>query len=269
MPYTEWSKFIDDILTFFGGILCYLKSPLGTGLGIVLGNFVINIVKHWNYLKDISKVFDLIIDNQLDDISNIHIKCVQIKGRITTHYNTITSPKNSEKIITDPLSKDREIRGLLQDIQRIEYLVNNIKNDDLSKQKLSEVKSFKGEHLENIISYFRKLKVLIEDLRVFISHEFPSETKDVENFNWRSLDLYKKRIVFIETRINIAICLGLMAKKTFGSFDNRAKQMLQERFKAISMSESISDNKDYFDKDYKKIELFLKGIGSFEELKPG
>ena len=69
-------------------------AGITTGLGIVLGNWVINSFKYKNLIQDISKVFDLVVSNQIDDLYNIRMACEKIRDRLTTHALTIIGSNN-------------------------------------------------------------------------------------------------------------------------------------------------------------------------------
>ncbi|MDJ0677682.1 MAG: hypothetical protein QNJ36_20240, partial [Calothrix sp. MO_167.B42] len=120
-------------------------AGITTGLGIVLGNWVINSFKYKNLIKDISKVFDLVISNQIDDLYNIRMACESIRGRLTTHLDTIIGSKNYPNIVVcDSQRTNEERMGLLRDIEKIKNREETIRDDDLYKKKLDDVKLFKS-----------------------------------------------------------------------------------------------------------------------------
>jgi hypothetical protein len=174
-------------------------------------------------LKEVAKVFDLVVSNQLDDIYNIRIACSSIHDRLTTHAGTIIgSTHDPQTIVQDPQRTKEERSGLLKDLARIKDRENTIRNDDLYNAKLSDIKLFKSRNLEIIVRYFRKLKMLLEDIRNFTSYDFPNSIEEFEKFNWKLSTEYKKRTNFLIARIDVVICLSLIAKKAFKTFDEKA-----------------------------------------------
>jgi hypothetical protein len=221
-------------------------AGINTGLGIVLGNWVINSFKYRNLIKDISKVFDLVVSNQIDDLYNIRMACENIRNRLTTHAGTIIGSHNDPNIIVlEPQRTAEERRGLLKDTERIKDRERTIRDDDLYKGKLDDIKLFKSSNLEVLVRYFRKLKVVLEDLRNFTSYELPNSIDEFDTFNWRSSETYRNRTNFLIARINIVICLGLMTKRIFNRFDIKAQQDLgkvcQQLFK---LKNEIQDDKN-------------------------
>ncbi len=239
MPYTVWKGYIVNFLECLTMLLCNLKNPviagLGTAFGIVLGNLVINYIKYENLLKDVSKVFDLVISNQLDDLYNMSIAFVSIHDRLTTRAVTIIGLKNDQNnIVSEPQRTDDERRGLLKDLARIKDRESIIRNDDLYKAKLSDIKLFKSSNLEIVVRYFRKLKILLEDIRNFTSYDFPSTIEECAEFNWKPITEYKTRTNFLIARIYSVICFGLIAKKVFNSFNAKADGDLSESYTKLS-----------------------------------
>ncbi|CCI14916.1 hypothetical protein MICAE_440005 [Microcystis aeruginosa PCC 9806] len=240
-----------------------LIAGINTGLAIVLGNWVINIFKYRNLIQDISKVFDLVVSNQIDDLYNIRIACESIRGRLTTHAGTIIGSQNDPNIIvSDPQRTIEERKGLLKDIAKIKDRESTIRDDDLYKGKLDDVKFFKSGNLKILVRYFRKLKVILEDLRNFTSYDFPNSIDDFDSFNWRSSEIYKDRTNFLIARINIAVCLGLMTKHIFKSFDTKAKQYLSEVYQLLlNLKQEIQDDKNIYSllkEDFDTIQEFAQ-----------
>lgn len=237
-----------------------------TGLGIVLGNLVINCFKYKNSINDVSKVFDLVVSNQIDDLYNIIMACESIRNRLTTHAVTIIGSQNDQNIIVlDPQRTTEERRGLLKDIARIKDRDSTIRDDDLYKGKLDDIKLFKSSNLEILVRYFRKLKVVLEDLRNFTSYEFPSSIDEFDDFNWRTGEIYRNRTNFIIARINILICLGLITKTIFNSFDTKAQKDLNEVYERLfNLKKDIQDDQNIYSllkEDFNVIQEFVKGNG--------
>ena len=84
MPYTAWERYIVNFLECLKMLLCNFKTPViagfGTAFGIVLGNWIINYFKYENLLKEVAKVFDLVVSNQLDDIYNVSLVAAYMIG---------------------------------------------------------------------------------------------------------------------------------------------------------------------------------------------
>jgi hypothetical protein len=80
----EYAILLKDFLNSIPNFLNLIPG-LNTGFGIVLGNLIINWFKHINSIKDISKVFGLILENQMDDLYNIRISCEEIKKSLISH----------------------------------------------------------------------------------------------------------------------------------------------------------------------------------------
>jgi hypothetical protein len=206
-----------------------------TGLGIVFGNWVINNFKYRNLVKDVSKVFDLVVSNQIDDLYNIRIACESIRNRLTTHAGTIIGSQSGQNIIVpEPQRTTEERRELLKDITKIKDRENIIRDDDLYRGKLDDIKLFNFSNLEILVRYFRKLKVTLEDLRNFTSYELPSSIDDFDTFNWRSVEIYKKRTNSFIARINILMCFELITKPIFNSLDTKARKDLRKIYDQLS-----------------------------------
>lgn len=250
---SKFSEFPKQIIT----------AGFSTGLGIVLGNLVIGIVKYRNLIKDVSKVFDLVVNNQIDDLHNIQIACGSIKNRLTTHAGTIIGQKNgSNVIVLGPQRTTEERRGLLKDIAKIKDRESTIRDDDLYKGKLNDVKLFKSNDLKILVRYFRKLKVTLEDIRIFTSYELPISIDEFDTFNWRSSETYKKRTDFLIARINAVICLGLMTKRIFNSFDIKTQEKLSEVYRSLSnIQTEIKNDRSVYSllrEDFDIIQIFLE-----------
>jgi hypothetical protein len=223
-------------------------APISTGLGIVLGNWVINSWKYRNLIKDISKIFDLVVSNQIDDLYNIRMACERIRNRLTTHTLTIICSQNAPNIVPEsPRTRTtEERRGLLQDREMIEHLENTIRNDKLYNGMLDDIKSFKFSDLEILVRYFRQLKVALEHLKNFTSYELPSSIDKFDNFDESSSERCKNRTKFLIARINISICLGLITKPIFGRFDIKAQKNFSEVYQGLCiLKPEIDSENDY------------------------
>ncbi|MBE9077957.1 hypothetical protein IQ241_11745 [Romeria aff. gracilis LEGE 07310] len=250
-----------------------ISNPaINTGLGIVLGNLVINIFKYRNLINDTSKVFDLVVSNQIDDLYNIQIACENIRTRLTTHARTIIGSQNDPNTtVLEPQRTAEERRGLLMDTERIKDRERTIRDDDLYKGKLDEIKLFKSSKLEVLVRYFRKLKVVLEDLRNFTSYELPNSIDEFDTFNWRLSEThrisetYRNRTNFLIARINIVICLGLMTKRIFNRFDTKAQQNLGEVYQQLlNLKSEIQDDENIYysllKEDFGVIQEFAKKV---------
>jgi hypothetical protein len=238
-------------------------AGINTGLGIILGNWIINSFKYRNLIKDISKVFDLVVSNQIDDLYNIRMACENIRDRLTTHSGTIIGSQNDPNtIVIEPQRTTEERRGLLRDTARIKNRESTIRDDDLYKGKLDDIKSFKSSNLEILVRYFRKLKVILEDLRNFTSYELPSSIDEFDTFNWRSIEIYKNRTNFLIARINVLICLGLITKPVFKRFDTKAQKDLGEVYKLLfNLKKDIQDDQNMYSllkEDFNVIQDFIQ-----------
>lgn len=223
-------------------VFATVVAGLTTGLGIVLGNLIINSFKYKNLIEDISKVFDLVVSSQITDLYNIRMTCESIRNRWTTHGDTIIDLQKNI-VVRDRSIEER--RGLLKDTAIIKDREITIKNDDLYKGKLYDVKLFKSDNLEFIVRYFRKLKVILEDLRNFAYYELPSNIDECDTFNWRLKETYIDRSKFLIARINIVICLGLMTKCIFKRFDTQAQKNFGEVYKLLlNLQEEIQDSRN-------------------------
>jgi hypothetical protein len=227
-------------------VFATMIAGITTGLGIVLGNWIINCFKYKNLIKDISKVFDLVVSNQIDDLYNIQMACRSISDRWTTHAATIIGSQNNSSIVVHARTIE-ERKGLLKDTAKIKDREITIRDDDLYKGKLDDVKLFKSDNLEVLVRYFRKLKVILEDLRNFASYELPSNIDECDTFNWRSSKTYIDRANFLIARINIVISLGLMTKCIFKRFDTQAQKNLGEVYKLLlDLKEEIQDSRSIY-----------------------
>lgn len=238
-------------------------AGINTGLGIVLGNWVINSFKYRNLIKDISKVFDLVVSNQIDDLYNIRMACESIRSRLTTHAGTIIGSQNDPNVIVlESQRTTEERRGLLKDAARIKDRESTIRDDDLYKGKLDDIKLFKSSNLEILVRYFRKLKVVLEDLRNFTSYELPDSIDEFDTFNWRSSETYKNRTNFLIARINVLICLGLITKSIFKRFDTKAQKDLSEVYQLLfNLKHEIQDDRNMYSllkEDFNVIQEFAQ-----------
>ena len=249
MEYMEFAKSVLQGLDMATSYLLIIPNPIlpaiGTGLGIIFGNSIINYVKYKNYIKDIYKVFDLLVTKQLDDFYNIECCCSRIKSRVEVSKNTLCRAINPVTLNSSPDERtQKERQSLLKDIEYIKYFITTIKDDDLYKQTIKEIKYLKGENLSVVVRYSRKIKILLEDLRNFIYHESPKSIEEFEDFNYEIFNSYPERLSFLIARINIVMCLGLIAKKYFNNFDIKAKENLKNSFKKVAEFKNRIQDKD-------------------------
>jgi hypothetical protein len=216
-------------------LLEVIPSAIATGIGITLANSVVNFCKHRNLVNDTSQVFKLLISNQLDDLYNMLEDCQEIKIKLNTRQQALIGPDNNQNIdCYDPSTTPEARKELLTEINRLKNRENTIRNDDLYKEKLNDIKLFKHTQLKYITKYFRKLKILLEDLKIFTSHELPNTIEDFDGFSWKSSEEYKSRVEFLIARIDITICLGLIAKIKLNSSDKEAQNDLRETFNRLN-----------------------------------
>ncbi len=124
------------------------------------------------------------------------------------------------------------------------------------------LKLFKSSNLEVLVRYFRKLKVVLEDLRNFTSYELPSSIDEFDTFNWPSSEIYRNRTNFLIARINIVICLGLMTKHIFKRFDIKAQQDFGQVYQQIlNCEQEIQDDSSIYSllkEDFEAIQEFAQ-----------
>ncbi|MBE9199516.1 MULTISPECIES: hypothetical protein [unclassified Nodularia (in: cyanobacteria)] len=254
MPYTAWEGYIVNFIGCLKTLVDYWQQPviagMGTALGIVFGNWVINSFKYKNLLEDVSKVWDLVISNQLDDIYNIRIACQEVQNRLTINAQTIIGSTSADSLnitFSDPKRTDEERRGLLKYVERIKDRASTIKNDNLYKEKLGDIQLFKSSNLSIIVRYCRKLNILLEDIKNFTSYDFPSTNEEFNSLKSHSVQEYKERTSFIIARINSVICLGLIAKKVFKSFNAKDERNLFEIYTELShLEQEIQDERTIY-----------------------
>jgi len=256
---------ITGISTFLQNTLAQnaLITGISTGLGIIVGDSVINWFKYRDQVKDILKVFDLVVSNQIDDLYNIQIACKSIKNKLTTHTQTIIGSQSNPTTVVNPQRTVQERTSLLKDITKIKDRESTIRHDDLYKGKLNDVKLFKDETLETLVRYFRKLKAVLEDIRNFTFYELPSSIDDFKAFNSCLSETYIDRSDFLIDRINTVICLGLIAKYIFKSFSKKDQNKLIEIYKLLDLSKKIKDDNSIYsslNEDFLIIHDFIKKL---------
>ncbi len=238
-------EFLNFLMRFIDDFQETLFTGINTGLGIVLGNWIINSFKYRNMLKDVSKVFDLIIGNQIDDLYNIRMACQNINNQLTTNADIIIDSQDDEQ--SNPQRTTEERRGLLKYTTRIEDLETNINDDELYKRKLDNLKLYKSSDLEILVKYFRKLNVVLEELRNFTCYELPNSIDKFDTFDSDSINRCQKRTNFLIARINTLICLGLMTKPVFNTFEEKAITNFKEVYKSLlDIEQKIQDDESEY-----------------------
>ncbi len=124
------------------------------------------------------------------------------------------------------------------------------------------MQNFESDNLQILLKYFRKLKISLDDLTNFIDYEIPNSIEKSDEFNWHPYYYYQERIKFINLRINFVMCLGLIAKNIFGTFNKKAKNDLKHIYNEDirNSREEIINNQNYstFKDDLELIEKFIQ-----------
>lgn len=234
-------------------------TAIGTGVGLVIANWITNILKYKNRVNDTSKVFDLLIRNQLDDIYNIRIDCMELKKILNMKRQIIFGSCNAKETeVYDPESRKEERKRLLKESTRIKNREDTIRNDDLYKNQLNNVNLFKGIQLQSIVEYFRKLKILLEDLRNLTDYDLPNNLDEFEYIsvlnNNNYSESYDVLVEYILARIDITSYYGLIVRYKLNIFNkNQLNNDLNEVRERLKHSPDYVKNQDLLKEDFSKI----------------
>lgn len=269
--YTFWRHYVINFLKQVNDLVKLVAEPIpepitggfttaiGTGVGLVIANWITNILKYKNRVNDTSKVFDLLIRNQLDDIYNIRIDCIELKKTLKIRGQKIFGYYNAEKTeVYEPESRKEERKRLLKESTRIKNREDTIRNDDLYKNQLNNINLFKGIQLQSIVEYFRKLKILLEDLRNLTYYDLPNNLDEFEYVSVLNNDNYSESydvlVEYILARIDITSYYGLIVRYQLNIFNkNQLNNDLNEVRERLKNSPDYVKNQDLLKEDFSNI----------------
>jgi hypothetical protein len=242
----------------------FLSPPFLTGVGIIIGNSAINFFRRKNEIKDKSKIFALVVQNQLDDLYNIKRHITTIKSYLEALNIEINKPlqTNTDKDavkITEIIKQKSEL---------MQYRVSSITSDSLYLKILEELYVYEGNNLSSLVKYSRKLRILMEDLKNFISHDIPVKIEEYKRQNQfkdnpqkinqivSPVHQLEKRCDIFLTQLNLTLCYAFKSIKILkndeNSYDQYSKEIKQEIEFSISQNQEL---KEYFEDNLKYLNM--------------
>lgn len=204
---TEQSNFFSSLFTD-SSLSSLFTTLIATGIGVAFGNNFANFVVYRTRIRDVSKVYNLLIENQIKDISYM-IKLFDNLERYIFLYDIYLFTSLSEGNRDNKKLDKRKF--LINFCDRIKYWENNIRKNDIYNNQIQKIELFKGKTLNLLTNYFISLKNFLEETTNFINYEFPNNITDFELDHYLTKN-YKLYLKILQLFGYITICYGLFSK---------------------------------------------------------
>lgn len=231
-------------------------QAVSTGVGIVIGNTIINYVKNWNQRRELAKTYIFLINNQVSQIS-VCIHCLEnIQFYLQYQYSIIT-----QKLPWELDQKDKKrVEDLWDSYEQIHDCLRVIEEDELYKSLLIEVKTFlaNAKMLEILEEYFAALRVCLFNIDTFFRHNFPESKKARLSYLWMPQESIVRRIDYLLAQLRIANfraikCLNILQAVNFSDYEESHQNNLK---KLIAIEQKYKDDTKW-QKDLQEIRKII------------